>query len=325
MEKQTIVPIKEIILGVCAPIASIIVFWLWSAYAIPAIGAGDFRGATRFIAPTAGLAFASALFALAAMFIRDPRIAYGSAAAGVGGPYFFTDASVPVLLLALASMIGIAFAAHKIRREFSLSVGFSVSKTAKSGLPLYFTVACAVISLFYANGLRRENSFASILPKPAFDFTLHYFLNSELAQSATGIPEVRRDITMDELLDMLARRQLEEREIPAPKISPADLARIRALEREEIGRRYGIAFRGDEKVEDVFYGAIAERADELLGPWRAYIPFISSLAFFFALKALTLPLYIVSLVILSLLIKALLFANILRRTVQSIEVERIAL
>lgn len=325
MEGRTSTNIKEIILGVLAAFSSIIAFWLWRAYAIPALAAGDFHGMARFIAPTAGLILASALFTLAAMFIRDRRIAYGSAAVGAAGPYLFVDASNAVILLAGASIAGIAFAVHKIRREFFLSAGFSVSKIAKSGLSLYFTVACAVISLFYAGTLNRENSLVAIFPKPAFDLTLHYFLNSSYAKSVTGLSDIRRDVTMDELLDMLAKAQLEKQGIPASKIFPADLARIRAAEREALESQYGIAFRGDEKVEDLFYGAIAQRADELLGPYRAYIPFISSLAFFFALKALTVPLYLLSLFTVFLLIKALVSATILKCAVHRIEVERITL
>lgn len=325
MEKQINAPIKEIILGGFAAAVSLGAFWLWRAEAIPALAAGDFHGVMRFVAPTAGLAFAAALFALSAMFIRDRRIAYGTAVMGAGGPYLFAHTGTAVFLLMGVGIIAIAFAVHKIRREFSLSAGFSVSKVARSGTQLYFTVACVIISVFYAHTLSRENALAAVLPRPAFDFTLHYFLNSQFAQSLTGLSDVRRDISADELLDMLARRQLEKQGIPAQKISSALLARMRAAEHEEIGRRYGIVFRGDEKAEDLFYGAIARRADELLGPYRAYVPFVSSLAFFFALKALTLPLYLISLVILLLLIRALLSANILKRTVHNIEVERITL
>ena len=321
---KTIV-IKESALALAMVTAGVFAFWLWRVQAIPAIAAGDFHGWARFAAPVAGLALASVLFAFGAMFIRDRRIAYGAGIIGVAVPYFFSNASTAVLLLMAASVVGIAFAVHKIRREFSLSIGFSVSKIAKSGLSLYFTAACVIISVFYADTLSREHALAALLPKPAFDMTLNYFLNSRLAQSVTGLPEVRRDITADELLDMLTKSQLEKQGIPASQISPADLARLRAAERREIERQYGVAFRGDEKAADLFYGAIARRADELLGPWRAYAPFISALTFFFALKTLTLPLYLISLAALFLLIKGLLSVNILQREVHSIEVERITL
>jgi len=317
--------IKEIILGVATVLVSGVTFWLWRTSAIPALAGGDVQSGLRFIAPAAGLAISAALFALAAMFIRDRRIIYGAAMIGAGIPYLLIDASNAVLLLLALSLGGTAFAVHKIRREFSLSVGFSVSKTVKSGLSLYFTVACLAISLFYSTTLNQKNSLAAFLPKPAFDFTLYHFLNSRFAESITGLPDVRRDITADELLDMLARRQLEQQGIPGVKISAADLARLHKVEHDEISRQYGITFRGNEKVQDIFYTVVAERADELMGPYRAYLPLVSSLAFFFALKALTLPVYLVSLVVIFLLIKGLLFAKILKRAHEQIDVERITL
>ncbi len=325
MKEQTSASIKEINLGISASAASVAAFWLWKTEAIPGIVAGDFHGWMRFAAPVAGLAAAAALFALSAMFIRDRRIAYGAGIIGVAAPYLFSDATRAALILLGVCAVGAAFAVHKIRREFSLSVGFSVSKTVKSGLSLYFTVACLAISLFYSTTLNQKNSLAAFLPKPAFDFTLYHFLNSRFAESITGLPDVRRDITADELLDMLARRQLEQQGIPGVKISAADLARLHKVEHDEISRQYGITFRGNEKVQDIFYTVVAERADELMGPYRAYLPLVSSLAFFFALKALTLPVYLVSLVVIFLLIKGLLFAKILKRAHEQIDVERITL
>jgi len=325
VEGRSYTTIKEIILGAAAILISGVTFWLWRTSAIPALAGGDVQSGLRFIAPAAGLAVSAALFALAAMFIRDRRIIYGAAMIGAGTPYLLTDASNAALLLFAASLAGTAFAVHKIRREFALSVGFSVSKTVKSGLALYFTVSCLAISLFYSTTLNQKNSLAALLPKPAFDFTLYHFLNSSFAQSITGLPDVRQNMTADELLDMLARRQLQRQGVPEAQISSADLARLRKVEHTELGRQYGIAFQGNEKVQDIFYTVVAERADELMGPYRAYLPLVSSLAFFFALKALTLPVYLVSLVVIFLLIKALLFAKILKRAKEQIDVERITL
>lgn len=319
------VTLKEIILGVLAAGSSAAVFWLWREQAVPALAAGDFQGWMKFVAPVAGLTFSASFFAMAAMFIRDRRIIYAGAMIGAGVPYLLVDASNAAMLLLVLSLAGTAFAVHKIRREFSLSVGFSVSKTVKSGLALYFTVSCLAISLFYSTTLNQKNSLAALLPKPAFDFTLYHFLNSRFMQSITGLPDVRQNATADELLDMLARRQLQQQGVPEVQVTGADLARLRKAEHDELSRQYGITFRGNEKVEDIFYTVVAERADELMGPYRTYIPLVSSLAFFFALKALTLPIYLVSLVIIFLLIKALLFAKILKRVHETVDVERITL
>jgi len=323
MKEQTSASIKEINLGISASAASVAAFWLWKTEAIPGIVAGDFHGWMRFAAPVAGLAAAAALFALSAMFIRDRRIAYGAGIIGVAAPYLFSDATRAALILLGVCAVGAAFAVRKIRREFSLSIGFSVSKIARAGLSLYFTVACVIISFFYAGALDSKNALAAILPKPAFDLTLHYFLNSSFARSVTGLPVMRRGVTADELLDMLAREQLKKQGISPTSIPAADMARLRRAEHDDIARQYGISFQGNEKVQDIFYAAVAQHADELMGPYRAYLPAISALAFFFALKALTLPLYLLALVLAFVLIKGLLSATVLKRATEQIEVERI--
>ncbi len=323
MDKKPSFNIKEIILGVLTVAASAVTFWLWHARAIPALAAGDFAGGMQFVAPVMGLALTATLFALGAMFIRDRRIAYAVATISIVVPYFFVTATSAALMLLGISIIGVAFAVHKIRREFSLSIGFSISKTVKSGLALYFTVASLIISLFYAGTLNQKNSLAALLPKPAFDFTLYHFLNSDFARSVTGLPVVQEDITVDELLDMLARDQLKKQGIDTGKIPASELARLREAEHQGIARQYGITFRGNEKVQDLFYTVVAERADELLGPYRRYLPLVSALTFFFALKALTVVVYLISLVLLFLLIKVLLSANILKRATENIEVERL--
>ena len=316
---------KEIILGATSAVSSAIMFWLWDAHAIPALVGGDFQGYSNVIIPIAALVAGASCFGLGAIFIRDPWVAYGAALAGSAIPYLVSGITPTVFILLPIAAIITAFGVHKIRREFFLSVGFSVSKIAKSGMALYFTVAALTISFLYAGALSQKNALATILPKPAFDFTLHHLLNSEFARSAAGITQMRKDATADELLEMLAREQLKKQGIDPLRIPPAEVARLRAGLHEEIARQYGIAFQGNEKVQDIFYTAVAQRADELLGPYRAYLPLVSALAFFFALKALTLPISLMSLAVMFVLIKALRSVKILTRTTQHIEVERLTL
>lgn len=315
--------IKEIILGFGAALFSAATFWLWESTVISVIARGDFMRYASFIIPFLALAVSASLFALASMLIRDRRIAYSAAIVGIVLPNFLVPAVGTTLAILAGSIIGIAFAVHKIRREFALSVGFSVSKVAKSGLALYFTVASLLISLFYVHAFQKKDALAVLLPKPAFDYTLNYFLNSQFARSLTGLPLVRQDITADEFLDVMISRQLSEQGLPSVTIPASERARLRAVAREELARQYGITFQGKEKVNDLFYTMVAARADELLGSHRRYLPFISGFAFFFAFKALTLPIYLVALLISFLLIKISLSAKLLKRVEEEIKVERI--
>ena len=71
--------------------------------------------------------------------------------------------------------------------------------------------------------------------------------------------------------------------------------------------------------------AIIERLEDLLGPFVQYLPLLSAFAFFFAFKALTFPLYFMSVALTAGLIRALRMATIITIESQQIEVERLTL
>ncbi|MBI3630937.1 MAG: hypothetical protein HY221_01195 [Candidatus Sungbacteria bacterium] len=303
--------------------SSVAVFYLWEVVTIPEVISSNFQHYLSFLIPLVCLAASSSLFALAGMFVRDRRIAYCAAVVGAGVPYFFARPSLPTLAVLAISLICIVFAVHKIRQEFLLSVGFSVSKTVKSGLALYFTVASLTLTLFYVHALNDKSALSALLPQPAFDFTLQYFFNSPFARSLTGLPQVRQDITANEFLDVLISQQLKSQGLESVNVPASERTHLREVERRQIARQYGITLKGNERMLNVFYDVVAQRAVDLLGPYRRYLPLLSGIAFFFAFKALTVAAYLISLLIIFLLIRIFLFVKILRRTTEHIQVERI--
>ena len=71
--------------------------------------------------------------------------------------------------------------------------------------------------------------------------------------------------------------------------------------------------------------AVIERLEDVLGPFVQFLPLISALAFFFAFKAFTFPLYLVSVAATALLIRGLRMATIVRSAPRQITVERLTL
>lgn len=61
---------KEIILGVIAVAASILVFGLWKE-SIPTVASGNFGSYTVFIPPFIGLVCAASLFSLVVLFVKN--------------------------------------------------------------------------------------------------------------------------------------------------------------------------------------------------------------------------------------------------------------
>lgn len=313
---------KEAALGILASSAGVLIFWLWQR-AMPLIMAGEFKDFFGFIAPILGLALASTLFGMAATWVTNPRFLYPILIAGLVLPLVFVEPKNMAVALAVLVAILASSAIFRTRKEYELSLGFSATKIFKTCLPLYFTIASLIIAAFYFSGLDEEKAISSILPRS----TLNFFLNrlSGPLTSELGLPHLSPDATVDEVLVDVVAGQLQAQGIGTDRLSKAELARAITTERQELSRQYGITLKGGEKVSDVFYNTITLRLQDLLGPYREYLPYVSAVAFFFAFKALTIPLYYVSLLMGILLIKILRAGKILRSEKKTIEIERFSL
>ncbi len=248
---------------------------------------------------------------------------YGSTALGIGVPFFFLAPSGGAAAGLFGSVVLALFAAYRMNREFHFSFGFLLSKIVKYGLPLYFTAAALAVSVFYIEDARKDSQdpLSFLLPKPLISFFLDQVSGS--LSPSLGLPLIRSDAPIDEALSLLVSENLEAEGIPQEAVSPEERERFRALERQKLEGQYGIVVREGDTVGDAFYLTIAQRARDLLGPYARYLPFASGVAFFFAFKALTLPLYFFSLALAFLLIKLALLTNIVRVEKKEVEVERL--
>ncbi len=314
--------LKEILLGILLVASSIATFWLWSGVMLLVV-AGDFNEYNKFIVPVAGLAISGAVFSLSAIFIKNRWLAYSIPAIAVSSSYLFTVASGTVVGILAVSIFFIAIAVHRIKKEYLLSLGFSITKIFRSGVPLYFTIASLTVAAFYLSLIDEETAIPALLPRSTLNFTLNRL--SEPLSALTGIPKISTEATVDEILINLLQEQLTGQGIAFSQIPKQELQKALANERAALAEKYGIKVKGSEKIGDLFYDAITTRLLDLLGPWRSYLPYASAVAFFFAFKAFTIPLYYLSLLITFLLIKLMVLTKILRSEQQEIKVEKLTL
>lgn len=310
---------KELFLSVGAAFTGVVVFWFWSIN-ISRIFTGISDNYSSFLLPLFGLMVSAAFFSLSVLFVKNKKIIYISVFAGVGIPFFFADATNVVIGTFILSMALAAIAVTKIRNEFTLSRGFSASKILKQGLPLYFTVASLVISVFYLSLLDEKKALASFLPKSAIDASF----NLPIAR-ALNLPPINAKTTVDEFLSELLEEQLRAGGAPSGGVNDDERIRAVAAQRKQFSEQYDILLKGNERVADVFYSAVTNYIEKLLGPYKRFLPFAAAAAFFFAFKTLTFFLYYLTLPLIFLFIQIMIWSGILRREKKDIAVEELTL
>lgn len=316
---------KQLILAVLAVVLGFFTFWSWQKL-VPALAEGEFRVGS-FIYPITGLVFAAFFFVMIAIFIKKTWLTYLAALASVVPAYFLLRANSATVWALLATIFLIVLALHRIRHEMELSIGFSLSKILKSGLPLYFTAASLVLSVFYFETARSDERklISSIFPKPVSTAVLK-LLSGQLGP-LVGFPiQLRPEATVDELMSQFIKGQLEQRGVSVVNLPKKELDNLLALQLQELTKRFNLpTLTGREKLADVFYEAISGQITKLGSPIKNYLPLFSAFAFFFAFKTFTLPLYYITLLVTFLLLKLAIFAKIIRKEKAQIEVERLAL
>lgn len=316
--------VKELILGILTIVSSLIAFWLWQKTA-PLIAAGEFSEYINFVLPLVSLVISVSLFSLSATFIQNKRIIYPVGLTAVGVPYLFTPAT-NIVIGALVISLGLAlFAIHHIHKEHSLSLGFSISKMTKTGLPIYFTVVSLIISIFYFGSITEEKAFSSILPKPVLNLVLKNLSGPLGSLTDLDLPALNPEATIDEVLLKLVEKQLQSQDVAMARLSHQGILSAVAAQREELAKNFGIKLKGQEKIGDVLYGTMSQRVEELLGTYKKYLPAASAIAFFLAFKTFTIPVYYLTTLVIFLLIKIMVWSKILRSEKQQIEVERLTL
>lgn len=315
---------KEIIVSLATIATSFFSFWLWRE-TMPLLQSGVLSSAGSFVAPVITLIFAAGCFFVGALLIRHHGIRYGSAALAPMLPFFLSPLSPPHIF-AFMSVSGLLamFASRRMHREYEISLGFSTAKIAKAGLPLFFTAASILAAWFYFQTLQDQQKAASaLIPRPITDLMIRVL--AEPLKQATGLAEIRADMTVDELLAASIRKELGESGVTLSEDGERGITQLLAHQRDAFARQYGISLQGNERIGDALHRAVIERLEAVLGPFVAYLPLVSTLAFFFAFKAFTFPLYLLSVAMSALLIRLLKTATLVRSERRAIEVERLTL
>lgn len=312
---------KEIIISVLTVAANVATFWLWLDI-IPLITEGKFQDYILFSIPILSLLSSTCLFSLA-VFFTNKWIPYSTATLSVCVPYFFIPASTTIIIALIVSLLLINFAVYRVSREMVLLPAFSLSKFSRACLPIYFTVVSIVISVFYLANIKEEKVFSTLLPRPLFDTTLHAM--GGVLGNLIGLPPVDPQKNIDDLITQLINKELMAQGASIKKLTAQELRDAMAAYRKEIANQYSISLRGNEKISDLFYNTIMARLEDLMGPYKKFLPAIAAITFFLAFKTLTLPLYYLTILITYLLIKILKGLKILKSSLAQINVERLTL
>lgn len=314
--------VKEVVLCVFYVGAVVGSFWFWRS-STAAIAQEVFNSYGQFIVSISSLVLAASLFGIVAIFVHTAWIIYPSVVVSIVVPFFFIPSSRVVLVVMVLCILLTLFALRRIRKDASMAWGFGVASMFKSGVPLFLTVFGIVISIFYLNDVQTKDAIRAIFPRTAFNVTVRA-LGGPL-RTLTGNEQFTPEQTVDDFFQGLVKKQLGDRGIHIDQVSGKELQRLLTQQRDEIGRSYGIKLKGNERIGDVFYTTIIERINDLLGPYRVYVPYASAVTFFLAFKTLSVFLYFVVIGVAFLLIRLMIMMEILTRKKEQIEVERLTL
>ncbi len=313
---------KELTVGMIAAGVSVATFFAWKSI-LPFLAEGQYDNAFRFIAPIAGLVLSGALFVLAGIFVRNRSAAYLCPALGIAVPFLFLPATSIVLGALGMSLLLISYAVHRMREEYEYSLGFSVSKVARAGLPVFFSVAALIVAIFYFSGLNEERAISAFAPRPVIQFFLVRMSGNDGLFSE--LPPIDAHMTVDDLIREIARRKLDSQGVPSSTIPETEISRLVAAGRSDLSRRLGVTISGNEKIEEAFYAAITSKIEDFFGPYRNFLPIAAAIIFFLAFKAFTWPLYFLAMLVTYLLIKLMALATIIKEEKVTIEVEKLVL
>lgn len=312
MEQATV---KTFVLAVLTAAAGILNAYLWKRV----VFAGGFGDVSFYSLPALALLLFAILFALLSAFVRPKAVRITSAVVALATGYIFIPYSSYALWTALASAAGGWYAADRIAGETAASITFSVRKIFSGGLPIFFTAVALMLAAFYFSSLggRSDEPF---IPKTLFDVAIPF-----LEQPLQNIfPGFRSNASVDEFLLTAVGRDGGS-QIDIAKLSKTERDQLLREARAALTRQFGITLTGEESASDVIYRVTNTQVAKLVGPYEKYLPLLATVGFFLAVKALTLPVYWVTLILLFVVVKLLVALNVLKKEKVMVATERINL
>lgn len=311
---------KEIALGILAFGIPLVTFWTWYK-TLPLFIEGEYRDYVWLLMPILGLVISGSLFSLVGIFIRQKALAYAFPVLSILIPFFFLTVTPTVFGASIIAGLLTAYAVYRMRKEFDYSLGFSVSKIARAGLPVYFSVVALLVATFYLSGLNKERALSAFVPRPLIEFFLEKMSGKNGLFS--DVPPVDAQTTVDELIVKMAERELKAKGISVSSLPPGELSNLIAIQRDNLSAQFDVTLKGDEKIGEAFYAAITAKVEDFFGPYRDFLPVAAAIIFFLAFKAFTWPLYFLAMLLTYALIKLLVLMGVVRKEKVTIEVEKL--
>ena len=321
---------KEFLLAVLTVAAGAANAWLWQRTFFAGLA-----GSTSFYSlPVAALLLAALLFACSAAFIRTRPLRILTSFLAVSIGYLLVPPEPTVFIALGLAAAGGMYAAGQIQREEQEAVSFSIRRIFRSGLPMYFTVTALMLAVFYFSSFRAHPG-EYLVPRTAFDAVIQLMRRfsgaAALPVSTSGNP-VAPILSGIVSITMNPEMTINDLILGQAKTQPG-FAALSAAQREELlrqgravlSKQFGITLTGNERMADILYRTTNTQIERFVGPYRDYLPFIAALGFFIAVKAVTLPLYWATLLLIFLVVKLLTSAGVLRKTTTTVSVERLQL
>lgn len=295
--------IKQLTLATLTVAAGVANAYFWKG----AVFAGALQPLSLFVWPLAALFLFAVLFALSASLIQSRWLRTATAVLALASGYLVIPYTELALAATIASGIGGWLAAGAIAGEIASSRSFNVRKILKGGMPVFFTVVSLALAVFYFSAAGGTTSEA-LLPRALFDAAIPF-----LEQPLRGVlPGFRASATADEILLAVAEEQLGGKVglLELPKAQRDELLR---QGREALSRQFGITITGNERGGDILYRVASAQLARLTGPYERYLPVVAAVAFFIAIKTLTLPMYWITLSLVFLVVELLIAIGVLQR------------
>jgi energy-coupling factor transporter transmembrane protein EcfT len=237
---------------------------------------------------------------LAMLLIDDKKVLYGSfILILIGFAMFFNNEPFYYLIGLIILLIAFRLAVWKIRKEEKIQVNLNFWRIWKRGLPILITALILLVALVYyfSPGLERMEQKEIKIPRKVFDFII---------EPLAGLIEKRLP------------QEIESLDVEADKIlTPEQLG--------ELKQQYNISLIEGDTIRDFLYELVDFQLNNVITPYKKFIPIGLAIALFFALRAVAM-IYMALVIMLSwVFLKLLILLRFIKVEIETKEVETIKL
>ncbi|HEY4497493.1 MAG TPA: hypothetical protein VJC20_01915 [Candidatus Paceibacterota bacterium] len=255
------------------------------------------------------LAFSPLLFvvlwASAAILVARPIVRYGISMISIVFLTLSLGQDIWTLAGGLIGMLGAFLAVRSIDRQYRAASAFSFRFVVGQGITTFLTALALLFSFSYYGAIAEKPVDTSrILPRDVFRIALR--ATEGIIQKQ--LPGFRSEATVDDTLALVIQQQLAQsavgNQVSIPSLEtikkelPSQRKEIIANLNRDLGLSIDLDISGDEKVSSALYQLSASRVEPYLEPYSALIPSLMAIAFFFALKTVSMVYYYLTLLLL---------------------------